>query len=82
VPLTAAHRAQKIKRMVDLTDTARGTVRLIFREVSRSGGATIDIFIERVKRFRQIQALERNSYRLGVSICDQITIGIVLLLTY
>jgi hypothetical protein len=46
--------------MVDLTDTALGTVRLIYRKVSKSGGATIDIFIERVrgsgrfKRWREI----------------------------
>jgi hypothetical protein len=49
VPLTAVHRAQKIKRMVDLTDTALGTVRLIYRKVSKSGGPAIDIMIKNLK---------------------------------
>ena len=49
VPLTAAYRAQKIQRMVDLTDTSRGPVRLILREVSKSGGPTIDIMIKNLK---------------------------------
>ncbi len=49
VPLTAAHRAQKIQRMVDLTDTSRGTVRLIYRKVSESGGPAIDIMIKNLK---------------------------------
>jgi hypothetical protein len=58
VPLTAAHRAQEIERMVDLTDTARGTVRLIYRKVSKSGGPAIDIMIKNLKggfdRWRRI----------------------------
>jgi hypothetical protein len=47
VPLTAAHRAQKIQRMVDVTDTSRGTMRLVLRE-SRSGGKAIDIMVEKL----------------------------------
>ncbi len=49
VSLTAAHRAQEIERMVDLTDTALGTVRLIYRKVSKSGGPAIDIMIKNLK---------------------------------
>ena len=35
--------------MVDITDTSRGPVRLILREVSKSGGPTIDIMIKNLK---------------------------------
>jgi hypothetical protein len=49
VPLTAAHRAQEIQRMVDITDTSRGPVRLIYRKVSESGGPAIDIMIKNLK---------------------------------
>ena len=48
-PLTSEHIARKIQRMVDLTDTSRGPVRLILREVSKSGGPTIDIMIKNLK---------------------------------
>jgi hypothetical protein len=49
VPLTAEHIARKIQRMVDLTDTSRGPVRLIYRKVSESGGPAIDIMIKNLK---------------------------------
>jgi hypothetical protein len=35
--------------MVDLTDTSRGPVRLIYREVSKSGGPAIDIMIKNLE---------------------------------
>jgi hypothetical protein len=35
--------------MVDLTDTSRGPVRLIYRKVSESGGPAIDIMIKNLK---------------------------------
>jgi hypothetical protein len=44
--------------MVDLTDTALGTVRLIYRKVSKSGGPAIDIMIKNLEggfdRWRRI----------------------------
>jgi hypothetical protein len=48
-PLTAEHIARKIQWMVDLTDTSRGPVRLIYRKVSESGGPAIDIMIKNLK---------------------------------
>jgi len=50
VPLTPADRARKIERMVDIADTAKGPIRLIYRIDSRSGGPAIDIMIASLKK--------------------------------